>query len=146
MLVKGLDRFHNIPERVDMTLSNIYVSMGRLRGVFFKMPNSFFIAIFAIQPRKMTIKNTSSTRMPISRPGMPPTPICGEKSMAKIRMISAKFVLINAVIKSGRAKIAINPNWGGNLRALKSRMITTHVRSIAIPMLAWALLLSIDAS
>jgi hypothetical protein len=64
--------------------------------------------------------------------------------MAKIRMINAKFVLINAVIKSGMAKIAINPYWGGNLKTLKSRMITAHVRSIAIPMLAWALLLTID--
>jgi hypothetical protein len=64
--------------------------------------------------------------------------------MAKIRMINAKFVLINAMIKSGRAKIAINPDWGGNLKALKSRKIIAHVRSIAIPMLAWDLLLSID--
>ncbi len=79
-------------------------------GVVLKRLSSLCTAILANQPRKIAIKNISSTLTTTSLPGTPPISNSGERSIEKIKIIKAISVFINAITNTMDAKSKTEAN------------------------------------
>jgi len=94
---------------VEIVARDIYINMGKFKGVLRNNPVSFLIAILASHVITTTVRRISSNLTTISLPGNSPNFISGEKSIEKMIIITPIRGLRNVINDTNRPIDIPNP-------------------------------------